>query len=115
MSGPLSNMACSFGRTAQQVASLLSFQPAFAAERDMDDPAHQPLSFNDPVNIVPFGLPEGSASEADVRCFWLQPVDPHCLLTGAFPLPPSIADLPCGLDRQCQRYQCSDLTPVRTY
>jgi hypothetical protein len=61
-----------------------SIVPVLIAERDMDDPAHQPVSFNDPVNIVPFGWQEGSSNEADVRCFWLQPVDPHCLLTGAF-------------------------------
>ncbi len=51
-------------------------------EQSMDDPARDPLSFNDPHNIVPFGWTEGTAREADVRCFWMQPVDPHCLQTG---------------------------------
>ena len=62
----------------------------------MDDPAHQPLSFSDPSNIVPFGLQEGATGEAAVRCFWLQPVDPHCLLTGARSNVGGVRSLPSG-------------------
>ena len=42
---------------------------------DPDDPAHPPLNFDDPNTIVPF-TPAGGG---ELQCFWLRPIDPHCL------------------------------------
>ena len=45
---------------------------------DMLDSGHPPLNIDGGDIIVPFQ----SATQTAVQCFWLKPIEPHCLTTG---------------------------------